>query len=94
MTRSELIASLAGRFPSLTAADVNIAVKEVLGALADTLSNGNRIEIRGFGTFSLNHRAPRTGRNPKSGAPVAVPAKLSPHFRPGKELAERVDSQQ
>ena len=91
MTRSELIAAIGTRFPSLVADDVEIAVKEILGAMSDALANDDRIEIRGFGSFSLNYRPSRTGRNPKSGEAVVVPAKYAPHFKPGQELRERVD---
>jgi len=91
MTRSELIIALAERFPQLTAKDVDVAVKEILDKISETLVAGHRVEIRGFGSFSLNYRPPRLGRNPKTGAQVAVPAKYTPHFKAGKELRERVD---
>ena len=91
MTKSELIAQLADRFPQLFAKDTDFAVKMVLDAMADALAQGDRIEIRGFGSFSLNYRPPRVGRNPKSGEKVQVPEKYVPHFKAGKELRERVD---
>ena len=91
MTRSDLIAALASRFTHLTAKDAEIAVKEILDAIGNSLAQGNRVEIRGFGSFSLNYRPPRTGRNPKSGSPVSVPAKYVPHFKAGKEMRERVE---
>jgi integration host factor subunit beta len=91
MTKSELIARLAQRFPQLVAKDADLAVKMILDALSETLAKGDRIEIRGFGSFSLNYRPPRVGRNPKSGVKVEVPAKYVPHFKAGKELRERVD---
>lgn len=91
MTKSELIARLAARFPQLVAKDTDFAVKMVLDAMADALAQGDRIEIRGFGSFSLNYRPPRIGRNPKSGEKVQVPEKYVPHFKAGKELRERVD---
>ncbi|MFN4148589.1 MAG: integration host factor subunit beta [Rhodocyclaceae bacterium] len=91
MTKSELIARLAQRFPQLVTKDADLAVKVILDALAETLAKGERIEIRGFGSFSLNYRPPRIGRNPKSGVKVEVPAKYVPHFKAGKELRERVD---
>ena len=91
MTRSDLIAALAFRFSHLTAKDAEIAVKEILDAIGDSLAKGGRIEIRGFGSFSLNYRPPRTGRNPKSGDQVSVPAKYVPHFKAGKEMRERVE---
>ncbi|MBV8033067.1 MAG: integration host factor subunit beta [Betaproteobacteria bacterium] len=92
MTKSELIARLAQRYPQLVAKDAEYAVKMVLDAMTQALLAGNRIEIRGFGSFGLNYRPPRTGRNPKSGEKVQVPEKYVPHFKAGKELRERVDS--
>ena len=92
MTKSELIARLAQRYPQLVAKDAEYAVKMVLDAMTQALLAGNRIEIRGFGSFGLNYRPPRTGRNPKSGEKVQVPEKYVPHFMAGKELRERVDS--
>lgn len=68
-----------------------MALAEILGAIAAALAAGNRVEIRGFGSFSLNYRLPRTGRNPKTGEKVAVPGKYVPHFKAGKELRERVE---
>ena len=91
MTKSELIAQLAERFPQLVAKDADYAVKMILDAMTDALARGDRIEIRGFGSFALNYRPPRTGRNPKSGEKVHVPEKDVPHFKAGKELRERVD---
>jgi len=92
MTKSELIACLAEKYPQLVIKDVDLAVKTILDAMSDALSVGQRIEIRGFGSFSLNCRPPRIGRNPKSGDKVMVPEKRAPHFKPGKELRERVDA--
>lgn len=91
MTKSELIARLAERFPQLVAKDADFAVKMILDAMTEALVRGDRIEIRGFGSFALNYRPPRVGRNPKSGDKVSVPAKWVPHFKAGKELRERVD---
>lgn len=91
MTKSELIVRLAERFPQLVAKDADFAVKMILDAMSDALVRGDRIEIRGFGSFALNYRPPRIGRNPKSGDKVSVPAKWVPHFKAGKELRERVD---
>ena len=91
MTKSELIASLATRVPQLVAKDADLSVKVILHALSEALAQGDRIEIRGFGSFALNYRPPRVGRNPKSGTKVQVPAKYVPHFKAGKELRERVD---
>ena len=92
MTKSELIGRLAGRYPQLVAKDAEYAVKTILDAMTLSLVKGKRIEIRGFGSFGLNYRPPRTGRNPKSGDKVQVPEKFVPHFKAGKELRERVDS--
>ena len=91
MTKSELIARLAERFPQLVAKDADYAVKMILDALTAALVRNDRIEIRGFGSFALKYRPPRIGRNPKSGDKVQVPEKYVPHFKAGKELRERVD---
>ena len=91
MTKSDLIARLAERFPQLVAKDADFAVKMILDAMSEDLAKGDRIEIRGFGSFALNYRPPRVGRNPKSGDKVSVPQKWVPHFKAGKELRERVD---
>ena len=80
MTRSELVALLTQRFPQLVQKDAELAVAEILGAVGSALGNGGRVEIRGFGSFSLNHRPARIGRNPKTGEKVIVPAKWTPHF--------------
>ena len=92
MTKSELIARLAQRYPQLVAKDAEYAVKMILDAMTHSLVGANRIEIRGFGSFGLNYRPPRVGRNPKSGDKVQVPEKYVPHFKAGKELRERVDA--
>ena len=94
MTKSELIARLAERNPRLVARDADEAVNTMLDAMTDALAGGQRIEIRGFGSFALNYRPPRLGRNPKSGDRVQVPAKFVPHFKAGKELRERVDGEE
>ncbi len=91
MTKSDLIERLAARFPQLTAKDAEMAVKMILDAMLGSLTRGERIEIRGFGSFALSHRPPRIGRNPKSGEKVQVPEKSVPHFKAGKELRQRVD---
>jgi len=91
MTKSELIARLSVRHPHLVAKDAELAVKTILEAMASSLAQGQRIEIRGFGSFTLNYRPPRVGRNPKTGGKVNVPEKFVPHFKAGKELRERVD---
>ncbi len=91
MTKSELIDALAMKHTHLLQKDVEISVKIILEYMANTLSNGERIEIRGFGSFSLHFRAPRTGRNPKTGEAVALSPKYAPHFKPGKEMRERVN---
>jgi integration host factor subunit beta len=91
MTRSELIQRLAEQFPQLTLKDIDLTIRTILDELSKSLAKGNRAEIRGFGSFTLNYRPPRKGRNPKSGDSVSIPAKYVPHFKPGKELRERVD---
>lgn len=91
MTRSDLITRLADQYPQLQAKDAEVGVKVILDAMSSTLSKGDRIEIRGFGSFGLNYRPPRQGRNPKTGDKVRVPGKHTPHFKAGKELRERVN---
>lgn len=91
MTKSELIEALAEKHSDLPLKEVEAAVKSIIDNMAETLSSGERIEIRGFGSFSLHYRAPRVGRNPKTGESVELEAKYVPHFKPGKELRERVD---
>jgi len=91
MTRSDLVNELAARFDQLTQRDAEYAVKAILDAINDALVLGHRIEIRGFGSFSVNHRSPRLGRNPRNGESVAIPEKLVPHFKPGKALRMAVD---
>ena len=91
MTKSELIEALSGRQTHLAFNDVEMAVKSVLEQMSLSLAQGHRIEVRGFGSFSLHYRSPRMGRNPKSGDSVALPGKHVPHFKPGKELRERVN---
>jgi integration host factor subunit beta len=92
MTKSELIARLAERYTQLVAKDAEFAVKTILDAMSNAMASGQRIEIRGFGSFALNVRPPRIGRNPKSGDKVMVQEKRVPHFKPGKDLRERVDA--
>ena len=92
MTRSDLVEELAGRFGQLTHRDAEYAVKTILDAVSDALVRGHRIEIRGFGSFSISRRPPRMGRNPRSGESVAIPEKRVPHFKPGKALREAVDA--
>jgi integration host factor subunit beta len=91
MTKSELIRCISVRFPALTVADTEAAVDLILNKMTQTLASGNRIEIRGFGSFALNYRPPRAGRNPKTGQRVDISAKYVPHFKAGKELRNRVD---
>lgn len=90
MNRSDLIARLAESHPQLNTKDAELGAKVIIDALSDTLSKGGRVELRGFGSFSLNHRSPRQGRNPRTGSKVQVPAKYVPHFKAGKKLRERV----
>lgn len=91
MTKSELIERIAMSQTQLSAKDVELAVKCVIDQMVDGLAVGERIEIRGFGSFSLHYRAPRVGRNPKTGEKVTLEGKYVPHFKPGKEMRERVN---
>lgn len=91
MTKSELIELIASRQDQLPPKDVELAIKMIIDRLAQSLVDNERIEIRGFGSFSLHYRAPRLGRNPKTGEPVSLPGKHVPHFKPGKELRDRVN---
>ena len=91
MTKSELIELIASRQTQLSAKDVELAVKTIIEHMSQTLAVGERIEIRGFGSFSLHYREPRKGRNPKTGDAVQLTGKYVPHFKPGKELRERVN---
>ena len=91
MTRSELIEQLSFSHPQLTLKDIELAVSTIFDGISHALVSGGRAEIRGFGSFNLNHRPPHKGRNPKTGKAVMVPAKYVPHFKAGKELRERID---
>ena len=91
MTKSELIAELAGANPHLTAKDVELIVSTVFDEITAALSRGDRVELRGFGAFTVKHRNARTGRNPRTGSAVAVDEKSVPFFKAGKELRERVN---
>ena len=91
MTKSQLISLLSEKSPTFLEDDVAIAVQAILDSVSRALENGSRVEIRGFGSFGLNYRPTRKGRNPKSGESVLVPSKFAPHFKPGKELKSRVD---
>mgnify|MGYP000589678847 FL=1 len=91
MTKSELVEIIAAKQTQLSVKDVELAVKTIIDLMSDTLSSGQRIEIRGFGSFSLHYRAPRVGRNPKTGDSVTLDAKHVPHFKPGKELRDCVN---
>lgn len=93
MTRSDLVEELAARFAQLTQRDAEHAVKTIQDAVSDALVQGQRIEIRGFGSFSVSRRPARIGRNPRSGESVHIPEKRVPHFKPGKALREAVDFQ-
>ena len=91
MTKSKLINLLAAKFSQLVHKDAELSVKSILDVMSESLRDKKRIEIRGFGSFSLNYRPPRIGRNPKTGEKVNVPEKIVPHFKAGKELRTRVD---
>jgi len=92
VTKSELIEALARQQQHLALKDVELSVKCIIEQMGETLAHGERIEIRGFGSFSLHHRPPRMGRNPKTGESVSLTEKFVPHFKPGKELRDRVDA--
>jgi integration host factor subunit beta len=92
MTRSDLVEELSLRFGHLTVRDTEQAVKAILESMSEALVKGHRIEIRGFGSFSVTRRPPRVGRNPRTGESVVVPEKKVPHFKPGKALREAVDA--
>ncbi len=92
MTKSELIEAIARRQSHLNAKDIELAVKYLIEVMSNSLASGERIEIRGFGSFSLHFRPPRIGRNPKTGEAVALSGKHVPHFKPGKDLRDRVNS--
>ncbi len=93
LTKSDLIDNLARNQGHLAYKDVELAVKSLIEKMSSALSKGDRIEIRGFGSFSLHYRPPRIGRNPKSGDKVSLPGKYVPHFKPGKELRDRANNQ-
>lgn len=91
MTKSELIERLISMNPALQVKSVEDGVKTLLEQMMSSLEQDQRVEVRGFGSFSLHHRKPRKGRNPKTGEQIALAAKAVPHFKAGKELKERVD---
>lgn len=91
MTKSEVIERIAEKQLHLPVKDVELSIKHILALMSDSLANGERIEIRGFGSFSLHYRAPRIGRNPKTGEPVSLSGKHVPHFKPGKDLKLQVN---
>lgn len=92
MTRSELIERLTDLQDQLSVKDVELAIKSILEQMSQSLASGTRVEIRGFGSFSLHYRAPRVGRNPKTGDSVVLNGKYVPHFKPGKDMRDRVNS--
>ena len=92
MIKSELVRALNEKLPELQVKDVELALNCILGQLASAIDKGERIEIRGFGSFDCRHRPPRIARNPKSGEGVNLPAKIAVHFKPGKEMRDRVNA--
>ncbi len=92
MVKTELVQALSEKFLELDKRDVELAVNCMLGQMVDALTQGERIEIRGFGGFSLHHRPPRLARNPKTGETVNLPAKVALHFKPGKEMRDRINA--
>ena len=93
MLKSELVRALNEKLPELQIKDVELALNCILGQMADALAKGQRIEIRVFGSFDLHHRPPRIARNPKTGEAVNLPAKVAIHFKPGKEMRDRVNAE-
>lgn len=91
MVKSELINKLSDKLENLSRRDVEFSVNELLEKMSEALGSGERIEIRGFGSFSLHYRPPRKAHNPKTGERVFTEAKYTPHFKPGKELRDRVN---
>ncbi|MEH6551000.1 MAG: integration host factor subunit beta [Pseudomonadales bacterium] len=91
MTKSELIERIVFNQAQLSVKDVELSVKRILDQMSEALASGERIEIRGFGSFSLHYRSPRKGRNPKTGETVQLEGKYVPHFKPGKEMRDRVN---
>ena len=94
MIKSELIQRIAVDNPHLYQRDVERIINTIFGEIANALSKGDRVELRGFGAFSVKHRPARTGRNPRTGAPVNVAAKRVPFFKTGKELREKLNTNQ
>jgi len=92
VVKSELVRALSEKLPELQVKDVELALNCMLNQMADALVHGERIEVRGFGSFDLHHRPPRTARNPRTGEAVNLPAKVTTHFKPGKEMKDRVDA--
>ncbi len=92
MTKSDLIQILGEKYPQMPAKDIEMAVKAMVEYMAETLAQGNRIEIRGFGSFSIRFRPPRIGRNPKTGTRVELGSRYVPHFKPGKGLRDKVNA--
>jgi integration host factor subunit beta len=92
MNRSDLVTEMAARFDQLSQIDAELAVNTILETIGSAMARGHRIEIRGFGAFSVNQQAPRMGRNPRNGDSVAVPERRIAHFKPGKELREKVNA--
>lgn len=91
MTKSELVEIIAEAHGEITRREAEVVVNEIFSVISDALASGDRVELRGFGSFTTKRRSPRVGRNPKTGEAVQVPSKVIPHFKPGKELRERVD---
>jgi integration host factor subunit beta len=92
VVKTELVKVLKEKLPELHQRDVELAVNCILAQMSDAITKGERIEVRGFGSFDLRHRASRIGRNPKSGESLSLPAKVRVHFKPGKEMRDRVDA--
>lgn len=91
MIKSELIAALVSKLNQIPEKDATLGVNLVIDTLSDALSQGSRIEIRGFGSFNLHYRPPRNAHNPKTGERLVTTSKYSPHFKPGKEMRIRIN---
>jgi len=94
ITKSELIDRISTKLPQLGNKDVELSVKTLIEKIIDSLSKGDRTEVRGFGSFSVHYRKPRIGRNPKTGDSVSLPGKNAAHFKPGKELRNKINNSQ
>jgi integration host factor subunit beta len=91
MVKSELIARIASKFQQLPENDVELGINQILECMSDALVKGDRIEVRGFGSFSLHHHPSRNAHNPRTGEKVVTMPKYAPHFKPGKQMRDRIN---